>query len=176
MINIRKILKIVLLKIVNNNTRADLLKKEGVRMGYNCQVFNRCSFGSEPYLIQFGNYVKVTSGCEFITHDGGIEVLRNLKGLKDADKFGRIVVGNNVFFGNNCTVLPGVTIGNNVVIGACSLVNKDIPDNCVAAGVPAKVIETIDEYYEKVKDVIDYTHLLKYKEKKAYLCKKYSIL
>lgn len=49
------------------------------------------------------------------------------------------------------TILKGVHIGNNVIIGANSLVNKDIPDNCVAAGNPAKVIMPLDQYYEKRK-------------------------
>lgn len=44
-----------------------------------------------------------------------------------------------------------VKIGSNVIIGACSLINKDIPDNCVVAGVPAKIIKTFDEYLEKRK-------------------------
>lgn len=53
------------------------------------------------------------------------------------------------------TILKGVNIGNNVIIGANSLVNKDIPDNCVAAGNPAKVLMTLDEYYIKRKKAQD---------------------
>lgn len=49
------------------------------------------------------------------------------------------------------TILKGVHIGNNVIIGANSLVNKDIPDNCVAAGNPCKVIMSLEEYHEKRK-------------------------
>lgn len=49
------------------------------------------------------------------------------------------------------TILKGVHVGNNVIIGANSLVNKDIPDNCVVAGNPAKVIMTLEQYYEKRK-------------------------
>lgn len=60
-------------------------------------------------------------------------------------------IGNNVFIGMQATILKGVTIGNNVIIGANSLVNKNVPDNTVVAGNPAKVIMTIDEYYEKRK-------------------------
>lgn len=51
-----------------------------------------------------------------------------------------VIIGNDVWIGGNCTVLPGVTIGNNVVIAAGAVVTKDVPDNCVAGGVPAKVI------------------------------------
>ncbi len=56
-----------------------------------------------------------------------------------------VTIGNDVWIGGNVTILPGVTIGNNVVIAAGAVVNKDIPDNCVAAGVPAKVIKEIED-------------------------------
>jgi maltose O-acetyltransferase len=54
-----------------------------------------------------------------------------------------VVIGNNVWIGSRVMILKGVTIGDNAVIGAMSLVVKDIPANCIAAGVPAKVIRTI---------------------------------
>ena len=56
-----------------------------------------------------------------------------------------------MYIGNNVIILPGVTIGNNVVIGAGAVVSKDIPDNSVEVGVPARVIKTTDEYLEKIK-------------------------
>lgn len=57
---------------------------------------------------------------------------------------GGITIGNNVWIGDKATILANVTIGDNVVIGANSVVTKDIPGNCVAVGVPARVIKTID--------------------------------
>lgn len=62
-----------------------------------------------------------------------------------------VSIGNNVFIGMHSTILKGVHIGNNVIIGANALVNKDVPDNCVAAGNPCKVIMSLEEYYEKRK-------------------------
>ena len=53
-------------------------------------------------------------------------------------------IGNDVWIGGNCTILPGVTIGNNVVIAAGAVVTKDVPDNSVVGGVPAKVIKQIE--------------------------------
>ena len=62
---------------------------------------------------------------------------------------GKVTIGNNVSFGHNVTVLKGVHIGDNCFIGAGSIVTKDIPANSVAAGAPAKVIMTINQYYER---------------------------
>ena len=56
-----------------------------------------------------------------------------------------VIIGNNVWIGGNVNVLPGVTIGDNVVIGAGSVVTKDIPANCVAVGNPCRVIRKINE-------------------------------
>ena len=73
-----------------------------------------------------------------------------------------ITIGDNVWIGGNACIMPGVTIGNNVVIGAGSVVTKDIPDNVIVAGNPCKIIRTITEedrdyYYRDRKfDVEDY--------------------
>ena len=56
-----------------------------------------------------------------------------------------ITVGNDVWFGGGCTVLPGVTIGDGCVIGAGSVVTRDIPANTVAAGNPCRVLRSISE-------------------------------
>lgn len=55
-----------------------------------------------------------------------------------------VVIGNDVWIGGNCTILPGVTIGSNVVVAAGAVVTKDIPDNCLVAGVPAKKIKDLE--------------------------------
>ena len=91
----------------------------------------------------------ITDGVKFITHDGGTLLYRHL--IPDLEITKPIVVGDNVYIGNNVIILPGVTIGSNVVIGAGAIVSRDIPDNSVAVGVPARVIKTADEYIEKKK-------------------------
>ena len=122
----------------------------GVNVGENARLIglNGGTFGSEPYLIKLGNHVTVASRVIFITHDGGVWVFRDCD--SKVDVVGPIVVGDNVFIGLGAIILPNVTIGNNVVIGAGSLVTKDIPSNSVAAGSPARVLQSIDEYKEKV--------------------------
>lgn len=66
-------------------------------------------------------------------------------------RVGNVNIGNNVFVGADSVILPGVTIGDNCVIGANSTVTRDIPAGSVAAGNPARVICSIDEYTEKAK-------------------------
>jgi acetyltransferase-like isoleucine patch superfamily enzyme len=126
------------------------LRSLGVKVGQDCRIYGRPEevFGSEPYLCRLGNHVSITSGVRFVSHDGGVWVFR--QEYPDLDVFGRITVGNNVFIGLNAIILPGVTIGDNVVIGAGSVITRDIPANCVAAGVPARVITSLDKYRQKV--------------------------
>lgn len=85
-----------------------------------------------------------------MTHDFGNFVFRNL--FSDyVNSSGAVTIGNNIYFGTQVTILKGVSIGDNCIIGAGSLVTKDIPANSVAAGCPCKVICTIEEYYQKRK-------------------------
>ena len=71
-----------------------------------------------------------------------------------------ITIGNDVYLGNNVLVLPGVHIGNNVVVGAGAIVTRDIPDNSVAVGIPARLIKTPDEYLAKIeKESLHLGHL-----------------
>lgn len=148
------------------------LSRGGEKLGVDCEIYPDVEFGSEPYMITIGNHVRITNGVRFVTHDGGVWVLRNL-GLENADIFGKIEIGDNVHIGWNAIIMPNVSIGNNCVIGAGAVVTKSIPDNSVAVGVPAKVIESIDEYYAKAQNKCVYTKTLSWEKKKDYLIKKY---
>jgi len=123
----------------------------GVRVGEGCRFVGLTTgtFGSEPYLVRIGNHVTLAAGVRFITHDGAVDILR----LEDPelDVVAPVIIGDNVFVGTNALLLPGVTIGNNCVIAAGSVVTRDIPDGQVAAGVPARCIKTVAEYREKVR-------------------------
>lgn len=90
--------------------------------------------------VVFGDNVFIAPNCGFYTAEHPLDYETRNKGLEYARP---IKVGNNVWFGGNVIVLPGVTIGDNVVIGAGSVVNKDIPSNVVAVGNPCKVIKKI---------------------------------
>ena len=145
-------------------------RSQGAKIGEGCEIYSTANFGSEPYLITIGNKVRINANVQLITHDGGVWVLRNLKeDRKKADIFGCISIGDNVHIGTNATIMPGVKIGNNCIIGCGAIVTKSIPYNSVAVGVPAKVIETIEEYEQKNLDKIVYTKGMDRQEKQKYL-------
>src|SRR5690606_8062750 len=103
--------------------------------------------GSEPYLISIGNRVQITDGVKIFTHGGG-HVLREK--YPDIDFFGKVVIKDNVYIGNNCLIMPGVTIGSNVLVAAGSVVTKSVPDGVVVGGNPAKVLGNITDCEEKM--------------------------
>ena len=98
--------------------------------------------------VTFGHDVFIGPSCGFHTSGHPIDVERRNQCLEYAYP---IVVGDNVWFGAGVQVMPGVTIGSNVVIGGGSVVTKDIPSNCVAAGNPCRVIRPVTEE-DKQKD------------------------
>lgn len=97
----------------------------------------------------------------------------SLEDLKNCDLFGTIEVGNNVHIGTNATIMPNVKVGSNCIVGCGAIVTKDVPDNSIVVGCPARVIETIDEYYAKHKNAFDITKQMSSEEKRQYLFKKY---
>lgn len=154
----------------------DKYREIGVKIGKNCSFISAPHFSTEPYLISIGNNTTISFDVVFLTHDGATRVLRNLpNGNKETVIYGPIQVGNNCFIGCRSTILPNTKIGDNTIIGACSLVNKDIPSNCVAAGNPCKVICSLEEYQKKHSNDFLYMVSLPYQEKKDYLIKHYNI-
>lgn len=92
--------------------------------------------------ITFGDHVFIAPDCGFYAAGHPFNVEQRNAGLEYAKP---ITVGNNVWIGGHVCVLPGVTIGDNVVIGAGSVVNRDIPSGVLAAGNPCRVIRRLSE-------------------------------
>ena len=88
--------------------------------------------------IKIGKGVLINLSCT-IGHDCIIEEFTEL--CPDVNISGNCKIGAFTFIGTNATILPNIKIGNNVIVGAGSVVTKDLPDNCVAIGIPAKVIK-----------------------------------
>lgn len=152
------------------------LRNKGVVVGENV-VFrvpqNTSIDVTRPSLITIGSNVDFNNYFTIMTHDFSSFVFLNY--YKDfVNCSGRVRIGSNIYFGTNVTVLKGVEIGDNCIIGAGSLVTKSIPSNSVAVGVPCRVICSLHEYYKKRKqqqlsEAVEYAHSII--DRKGYLLK-----
>lgn len=127
-----------------------------IEVGNNFFANNGCNF-VDPAKIIFGDNVFVGPDCGFYTAHHPIDhKLRN----EMYEWAFPIEIGDDVWFGGGCRILPGVTIGSNVVIGAGSVVTRDIPNDCIAAGNPCRVLRRIDQsengYGEAEENKMDY--------------------
>lgn len=145
-------LKMYLIKDADKRTEV-LVKKNFFRSVGKNFFFQPRIIPDEPKLISFGDNVCVASGVTFVTHDVIDKVLNNMNyNYTFYYNCAPIKVGNNVFIGCNVTILPGVEIKDNVIIAAGSVVTKDVEENTVIGGNPAKKISSFDEYVKNRKE------------------------
>ena len=129
------------------------LRSKGVEVGENVLFRDRLTTlidCSRPSLVKIGNNVDINRHFQILTHDWGCYVFRN-KYHDFVNSEGRVTIGSNIYFGTNVIILKGVTIGDNCIIGAGSVVNRSIPANSVATGNPCRVVCSLQEYYERRK-------------------------
>lgn len=117
--------------------------------------------GVDYSYIKLGDNVTISREVMFLTHDYSMHtVYRNLdlkkfEEVKERDKKNNLLVlkpieiGNNSFIGARSSLLPGTKIGNNVLIGACSVVKGNIPDNSIVVGNPGKIVGVTSEWIDK---------------------------
>ena len=151
--NTRYFLMLKMFFIRSPMKRADYMRKRGVfhSMGERVMITSR-KVPLYSRLISIGDNVWMASGVSFITHDVCHFMLNGCKKPNEAgyeEMLGCIDIGDNVFIGANVQILYDVKVGNNVVIAAGSLVNRDVPDNSIVGGVPANVIGTFEDFAEK---------------------------
>ncbi len=135
----------------NSKSFVNFLRKKGCNIGEYTHFHdpktvyidpNRCSF------IEIGDKCQITRNVTILAHDFSYSVCRSVYNNLPQNS-GITVIGNNCFIGMNSIILMGSKIGDNVILGAGSVVSGNIPSNSVVAGNPAKVICTLDEYYKK---------------------------
>lgn len=106
--------------------------KDKLVLGFKTDI-GAFTYINAQYGVEIADYVQVGSHCSIYsvsTIDG---------------KGGKITLKHNCKIGSHSVIMPGVTVGENSIVGAFSFVNKDVPDNVIAMGIPAKVIKSINE-------------------------------
>lgn len=139
----------IISKILNYRRKkymAELIKR-GLKLGKNTHVLDGNFLDpSHCFLISIGDNCTLAPNVRLIAHDASMNKHLGI------GKIGRITIHDNCFLGDSVIVLSGVSIGPNAVIGAGSVVTRDIPPNSVAAGNPAKVITSFDKFMKKHND------------------------
>ena len=152
-------IKIILNKIFfphtcDNEHFIKYLRANGAIIGKNTRFIDPKKCSVDPGRL---DYIQIGENCCFsvasiIAHDYSWYILRDSYNDILPDPGGRIVIGNNCFIGYKSCILKGTTIGDNVIIGAYSIVKGNIPSNTVWCGIPARQISTLDLYYKKKMD------------------------
>lgn len=152
----------------SSDSYLNYLRKKGLKIGNGTIAFDPRNIDidfSRPSLVDIGENVFLHRHTTILTHDWASWCFVRL--YNDfIPSHRKVRIGNNVWFGESCTILKGVTIGDNCIIGYGSVITKDIPSNSVAVGHPAKVISSIDDYYQRRKkeyfnEVTEYAYCIK---------------
>lgn len=136
--------------MLNARKRAAYLKRNNLLGG----IGNNCAWGPIKMpiygkLIKLHDNVFIHKNASLITHDMVNEILRKMKpeeGFDRAERIGCIEVMDNVYISTKAIIMPNVRIGRNCLISAGSVVTRDIPENSVVAGNPARVIGHMDSF------------------------------
>lgn len=153
--NITNIIRrIVFPNTYSSEAYIQFLRSKGITIGDGCIIYspNTTSIDVQrPHMLTIGNYVRITAGVHIICHDYSRSVSMNMPGYENVGEASNTIIGNNVFIGVNSIVLMGAHIGNNSIVGAGAVVSGHFEDNSVIAGNPAKVICSIEDFFEKRK-------------------------
>lgn len=136
----------------NGFARANYLRKKDILagIGENVYFYSRI-MPADPKLVKIHNNVSIATNVRFVNHDRIDIVMEGMFEKHYRKVYDCIEIMDNVFIGADVTILPGVRIGPNAIVGAGAVVTKDVPEGTIVGGVPAAVIGSFDEYVKKRK-------------------------
>lgn len=130
------------------------MRSKGAQIGDHCIIYSPNSVMIDmqrPHMLHIGDFCKITDGVKILTHDYSRSVLLQMPEYGNVGEAASTWIGDNVFIGMNAILLMGTHIGKNTIVGAGAVVSGHFEDNVVIAGNPAKVVCSIDEFYQRRK-------------------------
>lgn len=151
-----KLFKKIIKEVSKAKSPVNYLRKKGATIGQNVIITSPFyGSGKELSCLTIGDNCNFSQYVSFITHDGINTVSEHLGlSMQGVRKFAPITIGNNCFIGYRAIFLPGSSIGSNCIGAAGSIVTGKFPDNVVIGGVPAKVIESLEDYLLKNREIL----------------------
>jgi maltose O-acetyltransferase len=123
--------------------------KQGMKVGKNCHGLAASTIDyAHCWLIEIGDNVTFAPQVYLLAHDA------STKWFLDYTKISKVIIKDNAFIGARALIMPGVTVGENSIVAAGSVVTKSVPDGFVVGGNPAKVIAKTEEYINKHKEIL----------------------
>jgi maltose O-acetyltransferase len=148
------------LKHVKYQRRLNECLANGLTLGRNVTVMHGAFIDPRySFLISIGDNCSLSNGVIIVAHDAA-----TYKFTDGFTRLGKVDIKENCYIGTNAIILPGVTIGPNVLIAAGSVVNKNIPPNSCVAGVPARVYSKFDDFIQKNEELIKSRPVFDYKD------------
>ena len=148
------------LQYLRTCSRIKRLVNNGMQLGENVTIMPSVRIDDEyAFLIKIGNNCSLSHRTNILAHDATAFKLAN-----GHTRLQKVILHDNVFIGNNVIILPGCTIGPNVVIAAGSVVNKDIPPNSCVAGVPARRYQSFDDFLKICEKQIGESGVIHYED------------
>ena len=135
---------------VSYQTRINDMKTRGLILGENVLISPGAKIDfNYPYLISIGDNCVIGPSTHILAHDSTMALM-----VDNYMRIGRVEIGNNCIICMNSVILPGVKIGDNVLVASGSVVNKDIPSNSCVSGVPARFYSKFDDFISNIyKDI-----------------------
>lgn len=146
-----KLLKVLIKKVKKERMDGvSYAKSIGVKVGENC-FFASKNWGTEPYLIDIGNFVRIANNVHFYTH-GGVWSQARKYPIGYLEHFGKIKIGDYSYIGDSCLILPGVEIGKDVIVAAGTVVSKSVPDGLMVGGNPMRIIGNTETMVNRIQE------------------------
>jgi maltose O-acetyltransferase len=148
------------IKHLNYQRRLNNCIINGLTLGSNVTIMPGAFIDPRySFLISIGDNCSISNGVTIVAHDASTYKFTN-----GFTRLGKVEIKENCYIGTNVIILPGVTIGPNVLIAAGSVVNKSIPPNSCVAGVPARFYSKFDEFIKHHEEIINSTSTFDYND------------